>query len=126
MVFRRCGLLILAGGVLGILCGCQMYGSMGGGTTVKGPGWISGSTAGVSISNFSFSPGSFSFPAANTVTVTWTNNDSVAHTVTSDASLFDSGSIPPGGTFSRTFPSTGMFSYHCSIHPSMTGTITVN
>ena len=58
-------------------------------------------------------------------TVTWTNNDSTTHTSTADAGAWNSGSIAPGGQFSRTFPSAGAFPYHCSIHPGMIGTVTV-
>jgi plastocyanin len=84
-----------------------------------------------------------SVPAANTVTiqssaftpktltisvnsvVKWTNSDGFAHTVTSDNAVWDSGNIPGGGTFSFNFTATGTYNYHCTIHPSMTGTIIV-
>ena len=58
-------------------------------------------------------------------TVTWTNNDNVAHTSTSNTGVWNSGSVPPGGTFSMTFPTAGTFPYHCGIHPNMVGTVTV-
>jgi plastocyanin len=58
-------------------------------------------------------------------TVTWSNGDAVGHTVTADGGAFDSGTIAPGTSFSRRFGSAGTFAYHCKIHPSMTGTITV-
>jgi plastocyanin len=58
-------------------------------------------------------------------TVTWTNNDTVAHTSTADGGTWNSGTIGPGGTFSRTFSTTGTFAYHCAIHPGMIGTVTV-
>ena len=58
-------------------------------------------------------------------TVTWVNNDTVQHTVTSDTKLFDSGPIDPGGKFTYTFTQAGTFAFHCSIHTSMTGSITV-
>lgn len=80
-------------------------------------------TASVSISNFSFQPGSLQVKAGTTVQ--WTNNDSTAHTVTSNTSVFDSGTLAVGSTFSFQFNQTGTFAYHCNIHPTMTGTITV-
>jgi plastocyanin len=58
-------------------------------------------------------------------TVTWTNNDTVAHTSTADGGTWNSGTIGVGGTFSRTFSTTGTFAYHCAIHPGMIGTVTV-
>jgi plastocyanin len=57
-------------------------------------------------------------------TVTWHNIDDTEHTSTSDSGIWNSGIIPVGGSFSRTFNSTGTFPYHCLIHP-MTATIIV-
>jgi plastocyanin len=56
--------------------------------------------------------------------VTWTNNDSLTHTVTADGGAF-SQVVPSGGTFSFTFTKAGTYSYHCAIHRSMTATIIV-
>jgi plastocyanin len=58
-------------------------------------------------------------------TVTWTNSDSTAHTVTSDGGLFNSNSMAPGGTFSYMFPVAGSYPYHCTLHPGMVGTVVV-
>jgi plastocyanin len=58
-------------------------------------------------------------------TVTWMNNDTVAHTSTSDALGWNSGIVAPGGQFSFVFPAAGTFSYHCAIHPGMVGTVVV-
>lgn len=77
----------------------------------------------VSISNFTFIKNSMTI--AQGTTVTWTNNDSVAHTVTADDGSFNSGNINPGQSFSYTFNTNGTFTYHCSIHTTMTGTIIV-
>jgi plastocyanin len=57
--------------------------------------------------------------------VSWTNDDSTEHTVTADDGSFDSGPISPGDTFDNTFDELGDFSYHCSIHPFMTGVVIV-
>lgn len=57
--------------------------------------------------------------------VTWTNNDSTSHTVTSNDNLFESGTLSKSATFSYTFNQSGEFNYHCKIHPSMTGRIIV-
>ena len=82
------------------------------------------STNQVSISNMAFSPPAIS--VSKGATVTWTNNDSVAHTVTSDNGKFNSSQLSNGGKFQFTFSESGTFSYHCSIHPSMTGKVIVN
>ena len=60
-------------------------------------------------------------------TVTWTNNDSIAHTATSDTGVWDSGILSPAQSFSFTFAQAGTYPYHCAIHgvASMSGTIVV-
>ena len=59
-------------------------------------------------------------------TVTWSNNDVAAHTVTSDtAGVFDSGSIAQGATFKFTFTQAGTFTYHSTSDSGWKGTITV-
>jgi plastocyanin len=57
--------------------------------------------------------------------ISWRNDDSIEHTVTADDGSFASGPISPGDTFDNTFDSLGDFSYHCSIHPFMTGVVIV-
>ena len=58
-------------------------------------------------------------------TVTWKNTDSTAHTSTSDGNGWNSSVIAPGGQFSFTFGTAGTFTYHCTIHPGMVGTVVV-
>jgi plastocyanin len=58
-------------------------------------------------------------------TVKWTNNDTLAHTATSNNNLWDTGNIEPGATGSYTFQSAGTFPYYCIYHVGMVGTITV-
>jgi plastocyanin len=60
-------------------------------------------------------------------TVKVTNDDRVQHTWTSVSgpASWDSGLLDPGGSFSVTFTKAGSYSYNCSIHTFMTGTITV-
>ena len=70
-----------------------------------------------------FAPNPISVTAG--ATVTWTNNDTVAHTSTADNGQWNSGSIAPQGSFSRMFPAAGTFTYHCTIHPGMVGTVNV-
>lgn len=82
-------------------------------------------TSAVTIQNFAFNPSSLTIKVGTTVT--WTNQDSSTHTITSDSgNELNSGNIPSGQTYSHTFNSVGIFNYHCSIHTYMRGTITVN
>ena len=57
--------------------------------------------------------------------VTWVNNDNIAHTSTSNSNVWNSATIAPGASFSMTFANAGTFPYHCTIHPGMVGTVTV-
>jgi plastocyanin len=77
----------------------------------------------VTIQNFAFSPATTTVKAGTKVT--WTNQDSTTHHVVSDTGAFDSGNLNSGQSYSFTFNKTGSYPYHCSIHPSMTGTIIV-
>jgi plastocyanin len=79
--------------------------------------------ASVRIINFAFSPSALSVRAGTRVT--FTNDDMATHTVTADSGLFNSGNLSTGQSFSFTFTSRGSFAYHCRIHPSMTGTVSV-
>jgi len=79
--------------------------------------------ASVSIKNMAFNPGSVSVTTG--ATVTWTNSDTTIHTVTADDGSFNSGNIAIGATYSRAFSSAGTFSYHCTLHPEMTGKVVV-
>jgi plastocyanin len=78
----------------------------------------------VSIADMAFTPAAIKVKVGTTVT--WTNNDSIAHTVTADSgSGPDSGNLDPGKSYSFTYKTAGTFSYHCNIHPDMTGTVQV-
>ncbi len=54
------------------------------------------------------------------------NDDFVAHTVTDIEDSFDSGFVQAGSTWSYTFEKAGEFDYLCTLHPWMTGTVSVN
>jgi len=60
-------------------------------------------------------------------TVTWTNKDSIVHTVTYESrnltKHFDSGNINPDKVFSQTFTEKGTANYYCKLHPYMKGVI---
>jgi plastocyanin len=74
--------------------------------------------------DLSFDPPQINVPTGSIVS--WTNADSIQHTVTSDEQgLFDAGPISPGDTFENVFDSAGEFGYHCAIHPFMTGLVMV-
>jgi len=78
----------------------------------------------VVMANIAFSPASITVSAGTTVT--WQNNDGVNHTSTSDNGLWDTGTIAPGQSRTTTFSTAGTFTYHCNVHPMMTGTVVVH
>lgn len=82
-------------------------------------------TNSVKIENMAFTP--VSITVKKGTTVTWTNNDTVSHTVTETDGENgpDSKSLAKGDSYTFTFNEVGSFKYKCSIHPSMTGRVTV-
>lgn len=73
--------------------------------------------------NMAYTPPRIEIQAGGTVE--WTNNDPLAHTVTAADGSFDSGLIPAGGTWSRTFTTPGTYDYSCTPHPFMKGVVIV-
>ena len=79
----------------------------------------------VTINNFAFSPSNITVKKGETVT--WTNKDTVPHTVIENDSQPgpSSNTLNSGEKYSFTFTAAGTFQYHCSIHPDMKGTVVV-
>ena len=79
----------------------------------------------IAIHNYSFTPRTLTVPVG--ATVTWTNRDFDVHTVVADDSppTFKSTGLDTDDSFSFTFKKAGTYSYHCSVHPHMTGEIVV-
>lgn len=101
-----------------------------GGTTTGGNVSVSIASGASSYPNKGFTPDNITVVMGVNNTVTWTNNDVSIHTVTSStvppgASPFDSGFLDTGATFTYTFTTPGVYEYHCTIHPWMTGSVTV-
>ena len=77
-----------------------------------------------------FEPGTLS--VSKGTTVTWTNDDSTLHTVTSGSpesgksgAEFDSSYLAAGKTFQHQFSTSGTFDYYCTLHPFMLGKVAV-
>jgi plastocyanin len=92
----------------------------------------SGSTADVVVKDFKFDPSALDVDAGTTVA--WTSEDTVLHTVTSgDVSgaeneadgTFAGELAAKGSTFEHTFEDAGTYTYFCSQHNVMNGTVTV-
>jgi plastocyanin len=77
----------------------------------------------VTISNNQFSSSNIQVSAGTTVTWTWASNASQHNVSFSDGTT--SGNRGANATFTRTFATAGTFSYFCTLHSGMTGTVTV-
>jgi plastocyanin len=78
----------------------------------------------VVISNYSYAPVSATVKVGTTIT--FTNDDAVEHTATSDTpGVFDTGTLNKGNAAHVKLNKLGTFSYHCSFHAFMHGAIKV-
>ena len=80
-------------------------------------------THAVSIQNFRYSPSSLTISAGDTVS--FTNLDNAPHTATSSDANLDTGTIARNQSADLTFATAGTYTYICSFHRSMRGTIIV-
>lgn len=74
------------------------------------------------LTTTAYSPNPLTVTAGTTIT--WTNRDSTTHSSTSDSGAFN-GNVAPNGQYSFTFQNKGTFTYHCSFHPNMVGSVVV-
>jgi LPXTG-motif cell wall-anchored protein len=89
----------------------------------KPPAAKAAANGSVTIVDFEFQPGSVTIDQGDTVT--WTNNGPTSHSATAPDGSFDTGIFPAGQSRSHTFDEAGTFSYVCTPHPNMHGTIVV-
>ena len=86
----------------------------------------SGGLNAIEIKNFAFSPAILTIKTGTTVT--WMNQDGAVHQIASDAGTpvaFTSDTLANGASYQFTFTQPGTYTYHCTVHPSMKGTIIV-
>ena len=113
--------LVLAMTLMLTVIGCDSGDGGDGGTTATSA--AVGGEETVEIADLAFAPDELTVAVGSEVT--WVNNDTVAHTATSDDDVFDSGNLDEGQEFSFTFDEAGTFPYFCQVHPTMRGTIIV-
>ncbi len=77
----------------------------------------------VQIEAFHFVPATLTAPVG--ATVTWTNADEEAHTVTATDRAYTSTGLEHGETFAHRFTAPGTYTYFCALHPHMTATVVV-
>lgn len=91
-------------------------------TNTQEPTQVAGKNT-ITIQNMAFAPATLTIKAGDKVT--WTNQDAVGHSATADDNSFDTGVLGQGQSGSITFSKAGTYTYHCSVHPYMKGTIVV-
>lgn len=112
-----------------IVAGCssaQAPAASGATVSTAAPPTSSSGANTIIIKNFAFDPVSLTVKTGTAVT--WVNQDGAPHTIVSDAGspvAFSSDSLSTGNSYKFTFTQPGTYTYHCSIHPSMMGTIIV-
>jgi plastocyanin len=117
--------LVFALGLVFAACSDDSGDDGGGGDAASDSSADAGSgscDADVCLENTAFNPDTVTISVGDSVT--WANVDGVDHTVTADDGAFDE-QLSDGDSVEETFDEAGDFTYHCEIHPSMTGTITV-
>jgi plastocyanin len=82
-----------------------------------------GNTATITVANFAFDPSSVDVSSGK-VTLTVTNNDTTEHTFTLDDGSSDT-PLPAGKTETISLNLTQTVGWHCTIHPTMKGTLNV-
>ncbi len=77
----------------------------------------------VSVGDNFFAPQAMTVPVGSAIE--WRNNGNLPHTATADSGTWDSSMLKKGQTFSQSFEAPGTFTYICSFHPEMVGTVVV-
>ncbi len=83
----------------------------------------SGKAVSIDMKNIAYSPASATVKVGQKVT--WRNSDTVTHNVTASSGEFQSKDFDKGGKFAFTPTKAGTINYACTLHPGMTGTLTV-
>ncbi len=77
----------------------------------------------VEIHDFKFAPGTLTVHVGDSVT--WINRDQTPHTVADADKTFRSAALDTDDKFTHAYTKTGTYKYFCTMHPQMTGTVTV-
>ena len=97
--------------------------SAGPATSTPPPPAVPAGMADVGIVNFKFTPATVTIKVGGTVD--WTNHDDIGHTVSFAGQGINSKVLQRNDRFSHTFDTPGTYTYICSIHPFMHGTVVV-
>jgi plastocyanin len=123
MSLRITGAVLAAGATLAACGGTKHLAAPAGNTRATLPP-AAVATQQVTVDNFAFMPAAITVKAGSTVT--WTNKDEEPHSVVSASDGIRSQTLAGDAlSYSHTFRTAGTYSYNCSIHPFMHGTVVV-
>ncbi len=109
-----------------LAAGCSSYQAPAAPVATGATAASTGGADSVTIKNFAFDPSPITVKTGTAVI--WINQDSAPHIIVSDTgspTAFSSDSLSTGTSYKFTFTRTGTYTYYCSIHPSMKGTVIV-
>jgi plastocyanin len=116
-------------GSVAMLAACALIIALGAGVSIALPWHADAAAAGepvtyrVVIEQMRFDPPTLTVKRGDRVQ--WVNRDLVAHTASSSAKLFDSGSMAPNASWTYVAGRSGSYPYQCNFHPTMHGTLNV-
>ncbi len=90
---------------------------------LRGPIAHAAGDPGVTVVDFAFDPATTTIHVGDTVT--WTNTGNAPHTATANNGSFNTPLLQHGQSASHTFSQPGTYTYYCTVHPFMKGTIVV-
>lgn len=85
------------------------------------PAWAEDQQIG--IKDHHFSPASITIPMGTKVI--WTNHDADPHTIVGQNNTFHSNVLDTNDHYDHTFSTAGTYTYFCTLHPTMVGSIIV-
>jgi plastocyanin len=92
-------------------------------TPVAGTQAVPASGVAIEINNFAFTPATVTVPVGTQII--WTNKDETLHNVVSSDKTIKSKLLDTNEKFEFTFTQPGTYSYVCTVHPRMKGTVVV-
>ncbi len=110
--------------IAALLCGISGFSVLALAGEMKDTGTSGGGQNKIEIKDFAFNPQTITVKSGEKIT--WINRDEEPHTIVSVEKQFKkSTALDTDQEFTITAGTPGTYTYYCSVHPKMTGTIVV-
>ena len=110
--------------IAALLCGISGFSFLAIAGEMKDASSSAAGQSKIEIKDFAFNPQTITVKSGEKIT--WVNRDEEPHTVVSVGKQFKkSSALDTDQTYTITVGAPGTYSYFCSVHPKMTGTIVV-